>query len=231
MARPGLSMNECLVRWRAAHGKEMETIFSSEFHVLMNGEQVLPSKLQLTSTLQNSSYHATPSDNKVPLEFHYPTSTASEEDIQSEFDTKLQAWFVKNRITNFKDELAKKQERELRRRAVSTTEEGGDVVEESWRNYLHTPHTDTKGLVTSVKEARGPPRCIVVQVCLSPLDAEILGRSAFPLIFEAHETWNERTLYMAYAAISCFIAVLVILWVSLLFHGFSKRSGRIHTEL
>eukprot|EP00747_Dinoflagellata_sp_TGD_P017367 gnl/TRDRNA2_/TRDRNA2_125784_c0_seq2.p1 gnl/TRDRNA2_/TRDRNA2_125784_c0~~gnl/TRDRNA2_/TRDRNA2_125784_c0_seq2.p1 ORF type:complete len:211 (-),score=22.76 gnl/TRDRNA2_/TRDRNA2_125784_c0_seq2:228-788(-) len=149
-------LDVCLEQWRAANGWPVSDESCRKLAVRLDDSDFRMADARLINVAGGTGESGS---TLVPLQFLYPGAPCSQSDrFLAAFKAAMEEYFQSRRVTEFRSQLAKRQQEEgLRRRGgkAATEVEGGSETEENWRNYLHGPVSDPELQVHGALESQG----------------------------------------------------------------------------
>jgi len=227
------AVDACNARWREAQrspsiiGFNVASGLSDKLSFRVDGETIVAADIRLWEGTDGEG-----SDNKVFLEVLFPgvSFDLNNSDEKRFADACVQAIEVhlrEQRVTEFRERLAKHNENAstLRRRGGGAQQlEGGDTEQESWKDFLSKPASDSELRVHRVVDIGGRGRRVLAcQLSMTAGAAEELGRLAYPRLFgPSDEDEEDNSFLVCYYGCFAFILLLALLWAVMLVRGLLK---------
>mmetsp|Transcript_26650 Transcript_26650/g.50074 ORF Transcript_26650/g.50074 Transcript_26650/m.50074 type:complete len:225 (+) Transcript_26650:63-737(+) len=221
-----MSVVECRQKWAKARGHAMSDAARHSLAVRLDDMVLEPADVALWEASD---------DTAVPLEFLFTGAPAGadEQKLASALTQTLEERLQAERRDEFRRELKQRQDSALRRRKAGP-EEGGDGAEERWRSYLHKPAPNIQLKVHGVFDAGTRMRKVLgCRVLMSHEAAHDLGKICFRHVFESDEEererlqqlkWYEDPFLMCFYGCALVLAVVVVLWLSILLPAIFRQA-------
>lgn len=172
----------------------------------------------------------------VPLEIYFVGAPAmvDETAFALKLASTLKECLQEQSRSEFRMHLAQRQKAALRRRRTVSeagAAEGGDSVEENWREYIHRPVAEPNLKVHSLFDAGNRVRRVLAcRLSMAAPAAQQLGMLCFPNIFEPEDApyaqakrWHEDPFLICFYSCFCIIICVFLLWVYLLGTAITSR--------